>query len=215
MFALASTAFALGASTGWDAGTFRAFYLLGAILNVPWLALGTIYLLAGRDVGRRVEVALLFVSGMAVGAVLASPIEGTIAPDRIPVGKDHFDALPRILAAAGSGLGATVLIAGAIWSAVRYARRRSAPGAARLAFANMLIAIGTLVLSSGGLFQGLIGDRADARDRAFAVTLALGVAVIYAGFLVSAPVSRNARRSTLPANVAGSSSTNSKRLGTL
>ena len=28
--------------------TFRVFYLVGAVLNVPWLALGTVYLLAGR-----------------------------------------------------------------------------------------------------------------------------------------------------------------------
>ena len=47
LFALASAALATGASTGWD-GTFRVFYLLGAVLNVPWLALGTVYLLLGR-----------------------------------------------------------------------------------------------------------------------------------------------------------------------
>ena len=45
LFALASAALATGASTGWDNGTFRVFYLLGAVLNVPWLALGTVYLL--------------------------------------------------------------------------------------------------------------------------------------------------------------------------
>ena len=48
LFALASAALATAASTGWDRGTFRAFYLLGAVLNVPWLALGTVYLLARR-----------------------------------------------------------------------------------------------------------------------------------------------------------------------
>ena len=46
MFALASVALATGTSTGWDKGTFRVFYLFGAVLDVPWLALGTVYLLA-------------------------------------------------------------------------------------------------------------------------------------------------------------------------
>jgi len=59
LFALASAALATGASTGWDEGTFRAFYLLGAILNVPWLALGTVYLFTSRRVGDRVRAGLL------------------------------------------------------------------------------------------------------------------------------------------------------------
>ena len=36
-----------GAAAG-RSRSFRTFYLFGAILNVPWLALGTVYLLAGR-----------------------------------------------------------------------------------------------------------------------------------------------------------------------
>ena len=39
---------------GWSAASFRVFYLAGAILNVPWLALGTVYLLAGQQIGDRV-----------------------------------------------------------------------------------------------------------------------------------------------------------------
>src|ERR1700750_1858569 len=51
MFAVASTALWIGVSTGWTEPTFRFFYLLGAILNVPSLALGTVYLLAGTRRG--------------------------------------------------------------------------------------------------------------------------------------------------------------------
>ena len=61
LFALASAALATAESTGWDEGTFRAFYLLGAILNVPWLALGTVYLLGGRRLGDRVRTGLMLV----------------------------------------------------------------------------------------------------------------------------------------------------------
>jgi hypothetical protein len=211
LFALASAALATGASTGWDGGTFRAFYLLGAILNVPWLALGTIYLLWGRTIGNRVRAGLVFFSGLATGAILAAPLHGTIDPlGNIPVGKDHFDALPRILAAAGSGIGAIVVFGGAIYSAVRFARRRES-GWGSLAGGNALIALGTLVLSSGGLLQGAVGH-----DEAFTISLAAGIAVIYAGFVVASGVLRpSARRTTLPASVRGNSSTTSTRVGSL
>ena len=72
LFALASAALATGASTGWDRGVFRVFYLLGAVLNVPWLALGTVYLLVGERAGRRVRAVLVFVSGLAVGVMLTA-----------------------------------------------------------------------------------------------------------------------------------------------
>jgi hypothetical protein len=214
LFALASATLAMGAGTQWDDGTFRAFYLLGAILNVPWLALGTIYLLFGRPVGNRVRAALLVFSGMALGAMLSAPIHGTIDPaGGIPVGKDHFDALPRILAASGSGLGALVVFAGAVWSAVRFARGR-APGSGGLASGNALIALGTLILSSGGLLQGTLGH-----DESFVISLAAGIAVIYAGFVVASGArlvrSDSARRTTLPPSVRGNASTTSTRVGSL
>src|SRR2546421_3812469 len=214
LFALASATLAMGAGTQWEDGTFRAFYLLGAILNVPWLALGTIYLLFGRRVGNRVRGALLVFSGMALGTMLSTPIHGAIDPaGGIPVGKDHFDALPRILAAAGSGLGAIVVFAGAVWSAVRFARGR-ARASGGLASGNALIALGTLVLSSGGLLQGTLGH-----DESFVISLAAGIAIIYAGFVVASGArfarSESARRTTLPASVRGSASTTSTRVGNL
>ena len=86
-----------------------------------------------------------------------------------------------MLAAVGSGLGATVIIVGAVVSAVRFARAHDVPGHGRRALANVLIALGTLVLSSGGLIQGVAG-----KDEAFVLTLAVGISVIYAGFLCAA-----------------------------
>ncbi len=178
MFAGASAALAVGVGTGWDTGTFRVFYLLGAILNVPWLALGTVYLVLG-PVGARVRPWLLVFSGFAAGAVLAAPM-AAVSGREIPVGSEVFDALPRALAAIGSGVGAVVILGGALWSGYRYARARDEPRSARLAAANGLIALGTLVLSSGGLVQGAIGH-----DEAFTLSLAVGITVIYAGFLVA------------------------------
>jgi hypothetical protein len=200
LFAFASAALATGASTGWDRGVFRVFYLLGAVLNVPWLALGTVYLLGGERIGRRVRAVLVFLSGLAVGVMLTAPVSGDVAGSAtIPVGKEVFGVFPRVLAGVGSGLGALVVFGGAAWSAVRFARAArggprgtggvpptEAAGAAkgqpgRMAAANALIAIGTLVLSGGGTLQGILGH-----DEAFTVSLALGITVIYGGFLVAA-----------------------------
>lgn len=180
LFAAASAALALGVSTGWDDGTYKVFYLCGAIASVPWLALGTVFLLFGGAAGRRVRGWLVFFSGLALGAILLAgmePVSGT----EIPVGKDTFtQALPRILAAVASGVGATFIIVGALWSLARLLRTDDVPGRSRLAGANALVALGTVTLSSGGLLQGFVGH-----DEAFALTLAVGIAVIYAGFLVA------------------------------
>lgn len=208
MFALASAALATGSATGWDRGTFRAFYLLGAVLNVPWLALGTVYLLLGPIIGRRVQWVLVGVSGLAAGVLLSAPMKA-VPRNSIPVGKDIFGVFPRVLAGAGSGLGATVILGGAVWSAIRFARDHNAPNHARLAGSNALIALGTLVLSSGGLVQGIVGH-----DEAFAISLATGISIVYAGFVVASGA-RSSRRSTLPTGVRGSASTTSIETGTL
>lgn len=185
LFALASLALAIGSSTGFDPGTYRVFYTAGAVCSVPWLALGTVFLLLGGRRGRVVRAGLLVFTGMAVGTVFSTPLRA-VSGTAVPVGQDVFvGAGPRVLAAIGSGLGATVIVVGALVSMVRLLADREAPGRGRLAASNALVALGTLVLSSGGLVQGFLGH-----DEAFAASLALGIAVIYSGFLVADGVRR-------------------------
>ena len=145
------------------------FFLLGAVVNVPWLALGTVFLLVTERTARRVQWGLVLFSMFAAGVVLSAPID-PIHGTAIPQGNDVFGALPRVLAAVGSGVAAVVIFVGAVVSAVRFARDPQFPDHGRLAAANGLIALGTLVLSSGGLVQGLVGH-----DEAFALSLAVGV----------------------------------------
>jgi hypothetical protein len=177
LFAGASAAQWWGASAGWEDVSFRAFYLLGPILSVPQLALGTILLLAPPAAGRAARAVVHGWCLVATGVLIAAPLTATIDPERLPQGSDVFGPLPRILAAVGSGLGATILVVGAAWSAVRLARRRTTR---RLAGANALIAIGTVVLSLGGLFNSVADEMTS-----FALAHALGIALVFAGFLLT------------------------------
>ena len=196
MFAAGSAALWYGAAAGWDEVTFRLFYLFGAVLNVPFLALGTVYLLGGVRRGDRWAVVVALGSAFAAGVLAVAPLEGPIPAHRLPQGSDVFGALPRVLAALASGVGATVVLVGAAWSAWRLWRlRRAAPSgrpAARLVGANLLIAAGTLVLGAGGLFNSVLDEM-----EAFAVTLLVGIALLFAGFLL-ATTARSPRAAAAP-----------------
>lgn len=198
LFALGSGALWWAEARGWSAGAFRLFYLAGAILNVPWLAAGTVYLLAGPVWGNRVRAWLVFVSGLATGVLLAAPLKTPVSTTELPEGKLVFGVWPRVLAAVGSGLAALVIIVGAVWSAIRVMRgkvptltghARSVALPKRLALGNVIIALGTLVLSASGTFAGRLG-----KDRAFAVTLLAGITILFVGFLVANASSAVARR---------------------
>lgn len=190
LFTVASLSLWWAEARGWSTASFRMFFAFGAIVNVPWLALGTVYLLAGPRIGRVTSQVLLVFSGFALGVVFMAPINGVIEPDQLPKGSDHFEALPRILAAVGSAIPAVVIFTGAAWSAWRVMRganpaltstaSRNVRSARLLAAGNILIAIGAAVLSASGTFSGRLGA-----DRAFAVTLLTGIVVLFAGFLVA------------------------------
>ena len=144
---------------------------------MPELALGTVLLL-GSDRVRAIAPGVVHAWALvATGVLLVAPLTAGIDPDELPQGTDVFGPLPRILAAVGSGLGATVIIAGAVWSAVRLGRRRATR---RLAVANGLIAAGTVVLSIGGLFNSVADEMTS-----FALALALGITLVFAGFLTT------------------------------
>ena len=179
------------------------FFLFGAILNVPWLALGTVYLLFGSTVGNRVRIWLIGLSGAAVGVVLSAPTKSDLTASgleagSLPKGSDLFGVAPRVFAAVGSGVAALVIIIGAIWSIVRLVRgrvpalgahQRQIGSARRTAGGNALIAIGTLVLSASGSLAARLGE-----ERAFIVTLLVGVVILFSGFLVASSSQRTSQQ---------------------
>jgi hypothetical protein len=187
MFTLGSLGLWFGAAHAWDGFSFRLFYLFGAIANVPWLALGSVLLVTG---GRRAQLwftALAIVTGFATGVIVIAPFRVTITPHDLPEGRMVFGVLPRVLAAVASGLGALVLVGLALWSAWKLWRARGAAAdrAVRarnraLAIGNIVIAVGTLLLAASGTLAGRVG-----KQEAFALTTAIGVMVLFAGFAIA------------------------------
>lgn len=173
MFAIAAFAGFLAQSGGATDSEYRLFYLFGAILNVAWLALGTMYLLAPRRWADVALVAVVLLSLAAAYAVVAAPVD----LDAARVGRPAYPngSLARILAAVGSGVGSIVLIGGALWSAWVFLRRRHN---GRRAVANVIIAVGVLIVAAGGTaaFTGLGG--------VLEYTNLLGLSVMFAGFLL-------------------------------
>lgn len=179
MFTLASAALWTGTSLGWTGLRFRVFYLFGAILNVPILALGTVFLMGQPRQGRRWSLVVALGAAFAAGVVSVAPLRQAIPIGRLPQGSEVFGALPRLLAATGSIGGTIVVIGGALLSVGRQVRSRGS-GRSRTVGANVLIAAGVTVLGAGGLANSLVGEM-----EAFALSLVVGVALLFLGFLVA------------------------------
>lgn len=173
MFAIAALAGALAQTSGASEIEYRVFYLFGGILNVAWLALGTILLVTPRF-GMSTLVVVVLLSLVSAYAVLATPVNLQIALD---TGRGFPDgSLPRYLAAIGSGVGSVVLFGGALWSAWTFLRRRNN---GRRALSNIVIAAGVLIVAVGGTvtFTGASGI--------LEFTNLIGVSVMFAGFLLA------------------------------
>jgi len=195
LFAVGSLALWWAETTGWTLFIFRIFFVSGAVLNVAWLALGTIYLLTGKTTGDHVRKYLTSLSTFSIGVVLIAPAKRELVDGEFPSARQLFGVTPRILAAVGSGVPALIIIFGALWSTFRVIRKatptmsqrnvRIVKSPKRLAIGNVLVATGTIVLSASGSFAGRLG-----KDRAFAITLLIGLCILFSGFLVASNSTR-------------------------
>ena len=173
LFTVAAASGALARTGGATETEYRLFYLFGAITNVAWLALGTVYITAPRF-GTIALGIVTVLSAVSLYAVFATPVNLAVAID---TGKGFPDgSLPRILAAIGSGVGSLVLIGGALWSAWVFVQRRRN---GRRAIANIIIAVGVFVVAAGGTaaFTGASGI--------LELTNLIGIAVMFVGFLLA------------------------------
>jgi hypothetical protein len=185
MFSLASAAAAYGSLFDWSPLTFRTYYLFGAVLNVPALALGTLYLLASRRWADGAAILLIIGSCAAAFVVFnADLVTAALDTDGIPRGSEVLSEDVRLLSRYFSITGFLVVVGGALWSAARLARGRQ-PNLKRLATANLLIALGTTVVAIASEMARIASGSVE--DLIFAVGLFVGVSVMFAGFLRTRP----------------------------
>ncbi|HKQ02818.1 MAG TPA: hypothetical protein VJ735_21045 [Actinomycetes bacterium] len=174
MFTVASLALTVGVVAGWTPFSFKLYYLFGAVLNVPWLALGTVELLAGRAARRAYLVALgAFTLVSVVLVALARVTAADLAGRLLPEGKEFLPVAVRVLAVVGNSVGTLVVVGGAVASGLAMRSRRDL----RPRFeGTLLIALGVLLAASGGVLAFL------ASSDKLALGLAVGASVMYLGF---------------------------------
>lgn len=180
-YSIASLTVAAGMGGGWDPTLYRVFWLFGALLNVPWLAAGSIALVGKRALG--IGALALTIVGSAYALV-------TVIQDSVIASAFLQDGIPSSTEAWGAGSRQTtlvnfysivpyfVVVGIAVWSA---RPRKGVQQPVSRIRGNTWIAIGVTIVAVGGFAL----RRLDDSGAAFSVALALGVIVMFVGFLMA------------------------------
>jgi hypothetical protein len=190
MYAVASFCLFLGVLGGWSPTEYRLYWLFGAVLNVPYLAVGELYLLSrDRRVTTTVLVFLLFATAFAVARIRTATLDvGALTAD-LPQGKEVWsrDTFALDLARYYAFPAYFFLVGGTLWSAWKM---RGRPDLRDRFTGTLLIAIGATIVAAGSAFA-LTGNFVG-----FSLTLTAGIAVMFWGFLrASRPGSSDRARS--------------------
>jgi len=178
MYAVACFEVFLGGLGGWTSGEFRVYWLFGAVLNVPFLALGELELLVKhKGVRAAMYVITMFVTAYAIARVRTAGIHPQALAEDLPSGKEVFGdgspahRLPQLVSIPAY----VVLVGGAVWSA---ARMRGRAQLRDRFFGTLLIALGATVIAGFGSAFAALGYLA-----AFTISLLAGIAIMFWGFL--------------------------------
>lgn len=178
MYAGASVALVFGVTgSGWTPGEYRAYWLLGAVLNVPYLAMGEVYLLLRRrGVANALFLVLLFATAFAFNRIrTATLVQGALATD-LPRGSQVWanDPFALDLARIYSLPAYLLLLVGTLWSA--WGMRTAAEQRNRF-LGTVGIAVGATVVAAGSAFA-LTGNLPG-----FSISITAGIAAMFWGFL--------------------------------
>lgn len=172
-------ALAAGFALGWSPPVYGVYWLTGALLNVPLLAVGQLHLIDPKRAVLWWTFALLFTVWTA-GAMLTSSfdpaaLETANAAGTIPGGTEVLgrDSLAYTVLRPFTIFGTLVVVGGCLWSGVRTRR-----------YGILLIAVGVGISASSSTFL-----RAG-MDELVAVALAVGIGVMYLGFRAAGKPSR-------------------------
>jgi hypothetical protein len=189
IFAAAAGCQAVGEHFGFSAPIFRAFYLLGGVLGVIWLSMGTLFLLAPRRLAGRATAILGIVTVvLAVDAALV-PVDTSRLDTAAGVLGDAIahGSLLQLGAVILNILGTLILVGGSAWSAYRLIRDH---GGVDRVVCNVLLTAGAFVIAAGFSAAKLAGGSLET----LGVYEAVGIAVMFAGFLSLGRVRRPAAR---------------------
>ena len=185
MFAIAAGSQVYADAMGaWTPLSARTFYLFGAILNVGYLGLGTMYLLFSRRVAQISLAVTLLLTAYAIYSTFTVPLNLTALANTQEVDWKllfSVDIAPRILAGVFSGVGSIIVIAGALWSAYVFWRKRIMK---ERMVGLILLALGTFTVAFGGTLKGLLHN-----DDYLYPTMAIGVVIMFLGYLQTIRVS--------------------------
>jgi hypothetical protein len=196
IFSAAAGFQAAGEAGGFTAVTFRGFYLLGGALGVIYLALGTVFLMAPPRVA-------WVCAGLLAVVTIVLAVDAAV----IPVDTSQLHRASGILGGAIQNgtllyagvvflniLGTVVLVGGSAWSAYRFARRHAPVDRV---VCNVLLTAGALVIAFGFSTAKTLGVSSIDVLGGFE---AVGIAVMFAGFLALGRVGQPATR---PVTVGG------------
>lgn len=195
MYAVASMAMFFGVLSGWSTAEFRVYWLFGAVLNVPYLFLGELYLLVRRRaVVDGLLIVLIFLTAFAASRVGNASIRSKALAGDLPLGKDVFGdgTMSHRLAQYFAYPAFILLVVACLWSAWRM---RGRPELRDRFAGTLLVAIGATIVAIGsGVGAGL--DVVPV----FSIGLLAGIAVMFWGFLrasrLSAPAEPALTRTT-------------------
>ncbi|MGH2829230.1 MAG: hypothetical protein ACRDJM_01980 [Actinomycetota bacterium] len=194
-YAIASLAVAAGIGGGWDPTLYRVFWLFGALLNVPWLALGSIALLGKRGVSIATLALVAIGTVWGVVAVAKAQInDRALLTRQIPAGRDVLmiaGSSPRSYDPARGlarvySLPSFAIVVGI--AALSGRRREGVRPPIERVRANWIIAAGVTLNAIGGFALVSKG-----RGGPFSVVLAASVITMFGGFVMASRSSMAAR----------------------
>jgi hypothetical protein len=191
LFAVATWCLFIGLAVGWSGPVYRVFFLLGGVLNIPCLALGSMFLVVGKKSGHVMTLAIGAIAAISTTLVVTVSFEHALPEGGIPHDMFASGFGPRLFAIIGGAAGSTILVVLALVSLVRFWNRNRA-----IVWGNGLIVIGVFAAAWGG--TGLALGEAEG----FALSLLLAVSFIWAGYRVASGRRHKAPSEHTPARVA-------------
>lgn len=178
LYAVGMVALAAGFGLGWSPAAFAVYWVAGALLNVPLLAVGQLHLLDSQRAALWWTIAGL-AAVWSVAAVVLTPVDTGVlaaadATGGIPAGQEAFaGGLAYQVLRPMTILGSLVVLVGSVYSGVRTRR-----------YGILLIALGVAVSATSSRFL------AAGQDAMVAIVLAVGVTIMYGGFRAASKAPR-------------------------